>query len=1298
MAHNNEADKMARMRDSWRKCFSQNALVALLVTALILLCMTSADGQIIDHVTAGSSFKFIAKNLSPEDATIVWKASSGSPTSSTGSSFSWMAPSVDAPQDTIITCTMTTSSGCQKDYKFDILVETKKSPGISLNKDCVFSSPTRIGDRVLYTYNVTNVGGQPLMNLNLTDLQSWGPNCRPVYKRGDNGNNVLDLGESWWYECQYTIQDPAEYPMLHIMQSNINPGGMDETIQKLMDIKSRLEIVMDNMRRSSSQFDTKVAELETGNATINQVNFTSYNYTNPVTGESLSRMVDSMGNLNRTIYTDAVTGAVLTVGYAASGKIVFEEVYFPPPTTREYLKIEYDMPARGYRTITIIDYKTGKTLVLIVDAKGNILSKEFKIIPGYKEYEERYYLRNTATVTARTKEGVNVSDYDSFTLEVIRMLPVLAIVKSADKEPVDPGALLNYTIIYQNIAGTDAHDVVIRESYNKSVTFLRSDPSPDDGTIDRWSLGDLHSGELGKINIQTKVDPLAKPGSKITNPVEITCKEKCRNISIINTTVAGERLNITKSAYPNPISPDEILTYTIVYRNDGDTIETNVTIFDWLDSYVDLIDVTSNPLLNGSNYGDYYWWRVGDLNPGEMGTITIRVKVKPKDVFLNNATWLINTYKINSTQSRGVQASLETLVIHSLWIKKTADKKSYGQEENITYTIKYGNSAPIAATNVTVTDYLPDVMLISASPSPSISSSSSNLTWNIGTLKANESGTITIIAQIPKKANATFHETSQVNGVGYAYVRKELSTEEEKKSLTNRVVITGYYYLRRYPVYASSSVTLIGSPGTSILSREHGSGTYKESEKSSLFQENKSVSLDKVMFASYEPTTSMLPGDRSLEYDSLWSDRTDVENRLLLDKVSENYQYADTLNKSSSFQADMNQTVYDSQVDMVSGMARIKYKKYSEDRTALIQEIDENYHGSFRIEESVDSYGDSVKFSKSGKGKGFVSSDERVTGKLRSYDSGSGYYFSEETSQLASVEKITKMQYAPLELSARSVNITYANLWQEGMWTREKDKMLFISEKIQYATSVDKEAFMDESRLSVLGKFNGSLNMQLKNGKNAALDETFIGSYQIDTAIAVYTSPRHLYPHVNISKKAVMVGEDIVLFLINVSNDGNKLLKPLTVTDYLPDGCSFINSSIRAKPNGQMLNWTIPSLDISRTLTIKMWAKLDGQRSYYTNFVAVTATCKESILKANNSTTFEAYYQPLPCCLDGYNAINVTAMLNNTTRGYWGEWNPPDAFNVASNFTDCACLSNEYYDALEKNMTQICCASNYEVP
>jgi uncharacterized repeat protein (TIGR01451 family) len=212
-----------------------------------------------------------------------------------------------------------------------------------------------------------------------------------------------------------------------------------------------------------------------------------------------------------------------------------------------------------------------------------------------------------------------------------------------------------------------------------------------------------------------------------------------------------------------------------------------------------------------------------------------------------------------------------------------------------------------------------------------------------------------------------------------------------------------------------------------------------------------------------------------------------------------------------------------------------------------------------------------------------------------------------------------------------------------------------------------------------------------------------VGSYQIDTAISVYTTPRHLYPHVNISKRAIMQDEETVLFLINVSNDGNKMLRPLDVTDYLPEGLLFINSSIRAKANGQIINWTIPSLDIGRMLTIKMMAKADGVREYYTNVVSVRAAYQESILEASNSTTFETYYQPLPCCptMDGGadSKINATSIFNATSvDGYWGEWKPSPCFNISSNMTECSCQVDAYYDELEKNMTKSCCASNYEVP
>ncbi len=1291
----------------------EKAFVILALAGLILLFFSSAAfaAAMEKEVQSGSIFNFVARNISQEDVSFEWKASDGSPTSSRGRSLRWTAPTVDSPKNVVILLSLTNSYGCSQDYtnRINIRVVPKPVAKIELKKECLFTAPVRIGDYVVYTYNVTNQGNQPLEDLNLTDLQNWGPNCLPGYRRGDDGNDVLDPGESWWYEYRYPVPDPSDYPMLSIMESKKSSTQLSETIQKLMEKKIRLEIVMENLRRYANQFDMLASDQVTSHEIRGGLNYTFYNYSNEVTGESFSKIVDFKGNLNKTIYGDPLTGAVLTVQYDEFGKILSEELYYPPPRSKEYLKIEYDLPARGYKTITIIDYSSGDTLVLIVDGRGNILSKEYKITPGYKPYLEKYFLKNTATVTAKTRDGKMVSDSDSFTLEVFSPLPILRITKTAEPDPVNPGGILNYSIVYENIGGADAHDVVLQETYNKSLAFLWSDRAPSSGTVDRWNLGDLAVGESGQIRIQTLVSPSIVPGSQITNQAKLECKESSWAMVMINTTVAEAVLNISKTASVDIIQPGGNLTYTIKYRNEGSVKQTNVTIHDWLDANVilDADNSRSDPILlkNGS-HGNYLWWYRGDLDPGEYGTITIRAKVKDKDAFKGNVTSVINTYRINSSQIEGKKATFETIVVllHSLWINKKADKSDYNREENITYTINYGNTAPFPADNVSVTDLLPKVDLISASPPPNPGlSNGSVLNWTIGSLAVNETGTIKIIVQIPKKARAKFDETSFVQGEGYVYVRKGLSTEEKKESLINRATISGDYGKSRIPPSScTSTVTILGWAGTRMTSIEHGSGHYEEEAKSSLCQENKSISLDKDIFAKYRKATFSLPANRSLNYNSLWSDFTMTENKILGDVIGEKFLYMDTLNKSSSFLADMNQTVYKSEADFNSGMAQISYKKHDLDKRAAVLEIDENYHGSFRVAEAVDSYGESVKFSKSGIGKGFVSSDKRAKGRQRSYESGSGYYSSEESSQLGEVEKYTKMLYAPAFSMAGSQNISYANLWSEGMLTKEADRGQLISEEIRYASFVDKEALMEKSSLSLLGKFNGTLNIQLEKGQSLDLDETFIGSYQIDTAISVYTTPRHLYPHVNISKEAIMLDENTVLFLINVSNDGNKLLRPLNVTDYLPEGCSYINSSIRAKTNGSTVNWTIPSLDIGRKLTIKMRAKVEGERAYYTNRVRVRATCKESMVEARNSTTFEAYYRPLPCCpgvgtgADADNKINATSLSN--AIGYWGEWNPSPGFNITGNMTECSCEADAYYDELEKNPTKSCCASNYDVP
>ncbi|VVB71133.1 Uncharacterised protein [uncultured archaeon] len=291
------------------------------------------------------------------------------------------------------------------------------------------------------------------------------------------------------------------------------------------------------------------------------------------------------------------------------------------------------------------------------------------------------------------------------------------------------------------------------------------------------------------------------------------------------------------------------------------------------------------------------------------------------------------------------------------------------------------------------------------------------------------------------------------------------------------------------------------------------------------------------------------------------------------------------------------------------------------------------------------------------------------------------------------------MLFAPTNLSVGARNVSYAGLWDEGLWTHDPQKGMFLGQKVESAPSFDKESLMLESSLTSVGSFNGTMNTKLNKQGSVYLEQTLRGDFKIDTAVSVYTSAKHLYPHINISKEAFMLDEDTVLFLINVSNDGNKLLRPVIVTDRLPEGLTFINASIKPKINGQIINWTIPSLEIGRKLTIKLRARVDPGRRFYRNTVSASGTSKDGIVDASNFTVFEAYYQPLPCCLGADIGLNESKLLNETpVIGDWGLWKPAPCFNVSTDNIDCARMIEEYYDELEKNMTECSCASNYGVP
>ncbi|MDJ0730787.1 MAG: hypothetical protein QNJ33_12415, partial [Crocosphaera sp.] len=59
-----------------------------------------------------------------------------------------------------------------------------------------------VGDTVTWTYEVTNTGNVWLSNISVTDDQD----VTPIYQSGDNGDNILQPGETWVYEATGTAQ------------------------------------------------------------------------------------------------------------------------------------------------------------------------------------------------------------------------------------------------------------------------------------------------------------------------------------------------------------------------------------------------------------------------------------------------------------------------------------------------------------------------------------------------------------------------------------------------------------------------------------------------------------------------------------------------------------------------------------------------------------------------------------------------------------------------------------------------------------------------------------------------------------------------------------------------------------------------------------------------------------------------------------------------------------------------------------------------------------------------------------
>jgi uncharacterized repeat protein (TIGR01451 family) len=672
------------------------------------------------------------------------------------------------------------------------------------------------------------------------------------------------------------------------------------------------------------------------------------------------------------------------------------------------------------------------------------------------------------------------------------------------------------------------------------------------------------------------------------------------------------------------------------------------------------------------------------LKHGKMGGRMLRIKWRDEMgfAFLVLALFFLLYISISGwALAQGDQAP------SALWISKTADQSSYLQEDNITYTINYGNKGENSIDNVRIVDVLPKVEILYVSLA--YSQDGNNLTWNIGTLNPHESGSITLVVKLPDRSYINFNEYSSVSGDGYVNIRKSISTIRENNSLNNTAIIYGDYTGSDLSLV---TVKLVIKPVAKIKSTEHGSGHYNEEQSASLNTSIPTIKMKKDMSADYRPVLLSISGDKTLKMGSLWTDRTSAltEENGTVNSVTDEYYYMTNMKKETSFDLNRNEIAYSAIGNFSGGIANIEYFKKESGNKRNAAYISETYHGSFKVQQRLDSYGTIPTYVKSAQGFGFVSSDKVAGCGLRSYERGSGSYESAESIQADTILKNSTLIYVPNEQFAGSWNISYMNKWSEGMYARNPKIGSEILNQISYADYVQKDAIMSPSYLSFTGWFDGTDYLKAKKlnktrgSEPIRLEQMLIGDYNFDTAISFGQALKYAYPHINLTKRVLSRDGNTFVYRIWVNNDGNKTIGPVAVVDLLPEGASFISSTLKPSVQGRIVSWTLQVLPVGETQIIDLKAWLADISPNVINRVQAAARYE------NRTIISIAASSPYDTIEEGNETTNESIELEEATST--GEWRPPACFILNSTMISCEKEIDAYYDNLSEEWYATGCA------
>jgi uncharacterized repeat protein (TIGR01451 family) len=203
-------------------------------------------------------------------------------------------------------------------------------------------------------------------------------------------------------------------------------------------------------------------------------------------------------------------------------------------------------------------------------------------------------ITNSATANYRDANGNTIAAESAQVSTSVAGAPSLVITLTPDRDSVNPGEEITYTIKYENIGDEPATGVVLVEYLSEYATFVSATgggvyaPGPPGGGTVTWTIGTLASGASGTVTKKVLVPDTVPGGTVIEDRAAITSSEGSADDKSIYTPVGQAPIfQVLKSANPSgTVLAGGTIQYTLSYVNSGNVPATGVVISDNLEYFV----------------------------------------------------------------------------------------------------------------------------------------------------------------------------------------------------------------------------------------------------------------------------------------------------------------------------------------------------------------------------------------------------------------------------------------------------------------------------------------------------------------------------------------------------------------------------------------------------------------------------------------------------------------------------------------------------------------------------------------